>query len=1650
MTAHESNYYTPMKRLYFLIAALGMAGALSAQTPVNDDCSGLIDLGTAPICTPAVFTNVGATSSNIGNDNNPTCFNSGTAQRDVWFMFTCPDTLFDFRITLTGVGNSIENPEFAVYRGDCEVDGLAELLCAKAEIGETSLFLDVTGLTPGLQYFIRVSDYSQTATPNSGEFTLCVDKIPPIVTIDQGSSSLCEGTLYDSGGPDNDYGSDEDFTFVICPNQPSACITFTLQYYNIDGGNLGGFGDALAFYDGNSTNGNLITQINGGNFTDPVGGGGVCFQVQATSGCLTVQFQSDGTTEFEGWQGHWECSSQACPQQEELSVNTNITAQDIDDAISTPLTTVTITDINCPQGAYGTFSFPTDNNGLGLEKGLVLTSGAAELVIGPNSFTGIGADNGGEGDPDLDYLSQQQGNGTPSFNACIVELDVFAGTDELVFEYVFGSDEYPEFVNSNFNDIFAFLISGPGIVGDPGLGGAQNIAVLPFTTTPVQINSVNNQQNWQYYRNNQGDQTLAQVLEYDGLTSDTLGVKKSLTSRQKVIPCNTYHLKLAVADRGDGILDSGVFVSEIKAGTPDLTVEFTTGIDYLTESCIVGAQDFIKFNIPKPLDQPSSYTVTIGGTATQGTDYTLVIPNIITFQPGETEISFPISPISDILPEGTETITIQLSNDFGCGVVILKTLVIEIKEKAEVNVIGGDTLFVCTGATLQLQAKGAVEYFWAPPGAVSNPFIANPTTTPTQDFWLEVTGTVGVCVDVDSAFIKIVAPVMDVSALTPTNICQGGSVQLQATNNVNNTGLVWTPAVGLDDQNSATPIATPPFTVTYTATVNIAGCSASDQVTVNVDTLFFPQLNNDTTVCQNYPVQLGTVLSSTTEYDWTPATGLDNPGSSGPIALPDATTTYTLTATSANGYCSQTESVTVNIIPANVDVQGAEYRELCLGESVALTAQSSPAGAQQVQWSPSFYLSNTSGPNTVATPDESITVIATYVVNGCTVRDSVRLRVDSLPDQSLKRVEDKMIYCPGDTVYLISPTYEPANFPDIEIEWLPFGGQETPVDLWNMVITATTTHIFQRVITNRGCTDTSEIEVPVGVPPTLTIDATPKIICPGQTAQINVLVDPPGTKLEWQDMPPTLSCGDCPDPVASPITTTTYSITTPDADCPGGASITIEVTPPPALNLPLNPVFCAGGPGILLNTIAEPGVTYTWTPATGLDDPTSATPIATPLVATTYTVLAVGPACSSQGTVSVGVGTTPVLTVDASPLIICAGETAQINVTVNPAGTVLQWTGAPSSLSCSNCASPVASPLTTTTYTVTTPQADCPVNASVTIDVLPVPALNLTANPVICKDGTGVQLNDLTEPDVTYTWTPAAGLDDPFSPTPFATPSATTVYTVLAAGLNCSTQGMVTVTVADATINAGADQTICLTTSTTLTATVTGTQGNITWQPGNQAGPTYTVDPTENTVYTAQLVYGNNCFAQDSVLITVIPTVVLSAISTEPAAGDSICIGLPITMQVTVDPPDASLVWTQDDTVLPGLTSDSVTFSPQVAEGSARFAVIATNSGGCTAQQTVSFDFKRCVAVPNAFTPGNDDVNDTFGPLLFGSNTQVTTFQVFNRWGTKVFESTPDKPRWDGQQDGKDAPSDIYAYYIVLRYADGQEETLKGDVALLR
>jgi gliding motility-associated-like protein len=200
---------------------------------------------------------------------------------------------------------------------------------------------------------------------------------------------------------------------------------------------------------------------------------------------------------------------------------------------------VTITNFvrNCPTGGSGTFNGANSN--VGISSGVILTTGSVNNAVGPNGSGSSGTNNNTTfADPNLTTLSSGA-----IYDPCIIEFDITPTCSTLAMTYVFGSEEYPEFVNS-INDAFGFFISGPGITG------TQNIALIPNTTTGVSINTVNPTANSIYYFNNAGGTSV----QYDGFTVP-------LTASVNVIPGQTYHMKLAIADASDHIYDSGVFLT---------------------------------------------------------------------------------------------------------------------------------------------------------------------------------------------------------------------------------------------------------------------------------------------------------------------------------------------------------------------------------------------------------------------------------------------------------------------------------------------------------------------------------------------------------------------------------------------------------------------------------------------------------------------------------------------------------------------------------------------------------------------------------------------------------------------------------------------------------------------------------------------------------------------------------------------------------------------------------------------------------------------------------------------------------------------------------------------------------------------------------
>ena len=250
--------------------------------------------------------------------------------------------------------------------------------------------------------------------------------------------------------------------------------------------------------------------------------------------------------------------------------------------------------------AKGTFNGSGSN--IGLSGGILLTTGSIFNAPGPNNALNSGTDNSLPGDATLSNLA-----GTNTMDATILEFDFVPTTDTIRFRYVFASEEYNEYVCSNYNDAFAFFISGPGITGQ------KNIALIPGTSTPVTINRVNNGtcgingafhtgcdlSNSVYFINNENPSGTS--VQYDGFTT-------VLTAQTNVSPCLTYHFRLAIADALDGTYDSGVF---LEAGS------FNSGV-----SVNASAQPTSGIQVPTGIIGCAPFTATFLNTST-GTNHYL-------------------------------------------------------------------------------------------------------------------------------------------------------------------------------------------------------------------------------------------------------------------------------------------------------------------------------------------------------------------------------------------------------------------------------------------------------------------------------------------------------------------------------------------------------------------------------------------------------------------------------------------------------------------------------------------------------------------------------------------------------------------------------------------------------------------------------------------------------------------------------------------------------------------------------------------------------------------------------------------------------------------------------------------------------------------
>lgn len=194
--------------------------------------------------------------------------------------------------------------------------------------------------------------------------------------------------------------------------------------------------------------------------------------------------------------------------------------------------------------SIGIFTTGGSHTNLGIESGLILASGGISVAVGPNNDEGyyVPTTCGSYYDNDLASIASD----TPN-NVAVLEFDFVPWDDMLSFSFVFGSEEYMEYVGLGYNDVFGFFVDGINPAG--GYYDHQNMALIPGTTEVVSIDNVNLYHNSAYYIDNTGGSSI----QFDGFTT-------VIEVSFNVVPMSNYHIKMAICDVGDELYDSGVFL----------------------------------------------------------------------------------------------------------------------------------------------------------------------------------------------------------------------------------------------------------------------------------------------------------------------------------------------------------------------------------------------------------------------------------------------------------------------------------------------------------------------------------------------------------------------------------------------------------------------------------------------------------------------------------------------------------------------------------------------------------------------------------------------------------------------------------------------------------------------------------------------------------------------------------------------------------------------------------------------------------------------------------------------------------------------------------------------------------------------------------
>lgn len=837
------------------------------------------------------------------------------------------------------------------------------------------------------------------------------------------------------------------------------------------------------------------------------------------------------------------------------------------------------------------------------------------------------------------------------------------------------------------------------------------------------------------------------------------------------------------------------------------------------------------------------------------------------------------------------------------------------------------------------------------------------------------------------------------------------------------------PAIG---QGSVIVVSCPtPSVVSYFVQGELGMCLSNSVISnvtysnVGITLTITPQ---SVTICPGNTVQL--TASGANNYTWTIPSSTNAPVGA---VITDTLTTngvYNYTVNGVSGGCSGTGTVDVFVqnIPITTMTLATTHQSICAGSQVTLTA----GGAANYTWIPvpAAVISSSTG----ASVETSPTVTTVYNVigeaGGCTGTSVITVTV--VPGPPLNVLTTANAVCTGYTSTLTATG-------GMSYSWSgsTFTGSINQPSLsapsGTYIVVATSTMFACPAIQSVVIGTMSPLNIGVSQSQFTTCIANnePKFSLPV------VLNATGGSAYTWAPcLGGYLSICIGNSVVARPITSTQYTVTGYSSVCSGTALVTVTVVPQSTINVqPPMPIMCIGScinfSVINTNSVLPKPYTYSWTVPfhvpTSIDNILSPTVVACPTVNATYTV-------------------------EMKDFRNCVTEPAYVSTTVIPqpitSVAIPTINGIPTNSVCF-----VGDQVGLSTNTLVLTAVNSNTNPALLPGVVPTYTWYNSSTPTNSLNNNGAILTPTSAPSISITAISKL-------------PSVQT-YTIRSSfnGVKgCFAEDTISVRVVDCRrvtlvtfTTTTANDTICTRQCVTFTSTTdAGEPQTFTWTiPGGAPNVSYMQSPTicfnlpgkYNVILAVDNPYGPAVQSGTLNFIKVVDVPNTTIIPPGQTLSDTtIQFGSCVTLQGS----GASTYQWGPNYNISNIFGSSTKVCPHKTT---QYILTGYNSAGCASNDTINvIVIEDCgeMFVPNAFSPNGQDHPENEKVKVYGYCLETLTFQIFNRWGQKVFETTDQSVGWDGTFNGEDLNSGVYVYRLEGKGFDGKGYSFKGNITLIR